>query len=107
MTTEGQTWPRGMGQKCGVWAPGTGRMRLHQSRGIGQFGRVDATYSIQNAQGLGVFHRGPSRVSILKTLWQPSYRQSYQFVGGPPEQKPLQWDRRLLEFCKTYLVSLS
>ena len=29
---------------------------------IGQFGIVDATYLIQNAQGLGVLHRSLSRV---------------------------------------------
>jgi hypothetical protein len=73
-------------KKRRILAPGEGRMRLHQSRGIGRFGRVDAKYSIKNAQRPSVFHRGLLRISTLKTLWQPSYPQSYQFVGGPPDR---------------------
>ena len=72
------------GGNCRFWVPGAGWACLYQSRGIGQCGSIDPISSRQNLQKFRLFHGCFSRVSILKTVWQTPYSESYEMVCGSP-----------------------
>lgn len=86
-TTERPTRPRHGGQKRRGRASGAGGARVHKSCPIGQCGGLDAPYSGPYAERLGLFSRCLPRVAVVKTLWQTSYGESCETLGGSADQE--------------------